>query len=1137
MLNIAVLWIISPLPLAIALIVLYVKYDAIKKERDELREKLGLNEPVSAPPPVLKTLPPMSTTRAPSAHSTLIQPAPAAVTPVKVREKTGNEKKQAVNATLITGVLLVVAAGLIFATTTWRIIPAVLKVVLIGSIALLFFVVSCLAEKKFKLKMTAIAFYHLGCIFVPVSILSIGYFRLFGSWFSIGGGGTYWLQFTMAVTFGILAYLGYRYYRQASFYYCSWAASACAVWLLFQGVSNDWRVSFLWVSIYGAGVATWAILAKGKTWLIKFHPAFVVMCTLQALHIYCPDLQWFFVASGVCMLLWFMVYYNSGRILPCSFDTDCSRWIFPGLTFLIVITQEADLGTGTALLLLLGVCLCVAFLFIQYQEMQQKMGIAWTLPVLGGLVFYLTLTLWGQHSTLEFPYRYFILYTVLIFGLAMAKWGLQGKYHSGYLRDPAMALTVLLAFIGTMWIRKDSIEICMLWELVFLCVYLRKNKIYEVGATILCLFMPAITARLLGVIIIDGMCWLLIAATGVCYYKGAHSLEREGYYKNVLRYCGLTGLYLGVVGAGAILAVVGLLLPEIIFFLVLIAVTNAIFYKKHGNLAYAGVNLFLFPLVWCGLIHHTDMSMDVIRTVMAVLGILMMGAGRVLFPTILKVERSGVEDGTSPSYRIDYLGLAAVLSVFYLQGEVSHWWSVAQLLLLALWFANGYGRQSEFLDAVLAGGVAFTLYGVTARFIHYELSSETGFMIIAVQGLLYCLLAYIKREHRCGRVLKYSGLFGFYTGSCLAIFLLFTRTLVSPWLAIGLLALIVAADVIGEKTGEAFSYAMINMAIIPIIIRYASLMGVENKNLMPIGLVTGGLMMLGGRLLCPGAYERGENGSIWKLDYLGISAVMGLFLMESKEDSGLLLYITLLMAMVLVLGGLFLRETKPAGDNTEKNMYPWMGIVIPILTAGYLLTRGDEKLWLFVLCIYGGIWWLNWCKRKHTMMSHIAIANAFIMFFCGFYYQPFVKIPDILLLEYLFADFLLFGLLAGIVWKNKREWVQIYWFILTAFFAVCQGVACIVLEEGTDVLILGIAMLVALVVAYRKKNLSWLSLSLGTLVALVLYMTKSFWLSIAWWVYLLLAGLFLIGMAAYHEYKKRETKSSEKRITDWTWKV
>lgn len=92
---------------------------------------------------------------------------------------------------LILGVLFVMLAGTIFATSNWSLFSSALKTALILLVAVLFFGVSLLAEKKLHIAKTAFAFWVLGALFVPVIFLSIGYFELFGRWLSLNGEGKY----------------------------------------------------------------------------------------------------------------------------------------------------------------------------------------------------------------------------------------------------------------------------------------------------------------------------------------------------------------------------------------------------------------------------------------------------------------------------------------------------------------------------------------------------------------------------------------------------------------------------------------------------------------------------------------------------------------------------------------------------------------------------------------------------------------------------------------------------------------------------------------------------------------------------------------------------------------------------------
>ena len=94
----------------------------------------------------------------------------------------------------------------------------------------------------------------------------------------------------------------------------------------------------------------------------------------------------------------------------------------------------------------------------------------------------------------------------------------------------------------------------------------------------------------------------------------------------------------------------------------------------------------------------------------------------------------------------------------------------------------------------------------------------------------------------------------------------------------------------------------------------------------------------------------------------------------------------------------------------------------------------------------------------------------------------------------------------------------------TLGYSICLGLLCLdALHTGelVDALLLEGICLAVFIWAQIRKNTRWARIS-GIIILLVaLFMTKSFWSSISWWVYLLAAGIGLIVFAAVNEKKKR----------------
>lgn len=75
-------------------------------------------------------------------------------------------------AALIIGMVFIVLAGLIFATTTWNVLPDFCKVALVFLLTGVFFGASYLAEKKLHIHKTGNGFYILGSIFSFFTVLA-----------------------------------------------------------------------------------------------------------------------------------------------------------------------------------------------------------------------------------------------------------------------------------------------------------------------------------------------------------------------------------------------------------------------------------------------------------------------------------------------------------------------------------------------------------------------------------------------------------------------------------------------------------------------------------------------------------------------------------------------------------------------------------------------------------------------------------------------------------------------------------------------------------------------------------------------------------------------------------------------------
>jgi hypothetical protein len=149
--------------------------DGYNKYADDQKTKETLikSEPIKQQP--LKTKP----------IKPVVQPKPKIeLTPEQKREKN-------ITSLMAAGVILLLLGGLTLATSNWDVFSSLTKTVLVGGIAVLFGGLGALSEKVLKIRKTAFTFFVLFALFIPITVLSAGYFELFGSWLSFYGEGRY----------------------------------------------------------------------------------------------------------------------------------------------------------------------------------------------------------------------------------------------------------------------------------------------------------------------------------------------------------------------------------------------------------------------------------------------------------------------------------------------------------------------------------------------------------------------------------------------------------------------------------------------------------------------------------------------------------------------------------------------------------------------------------------------------------------------------------------------------------------------------------------------------------------------------------------------------------------------------------
>lgn len=194
---------------------------------------------------------------------------------------------------------------------------------------------------------------------------------------------------------------------------------------------------------------------------------------------------------------------------------------------------------------------------------------------------------------------------------------------------------------------------------------------------------------------------------------------------------------------------------------------------------------------------------------------------------------------------------------------------------------------------------------------------------------------------------------------------------------------------------------------------------------------------------------------------------------------------------------------------------PGIGVISSIMFLSAVGNREPEMqtMWLFMIGLYllrfaGSIEY----GRQAATVSMVLLTAAFLR-------QPWIVWPEIVRRELFLLP--VAGNLYGLDWiwgpGKKLSMIQTIGYVTCL---VILGLDAVAYGRLADALILEGICLVVFLMAHLVGSVRWVRISGGFLLAVAFFMTRDFWLSIAWWVYLLAAGIGLILFAAVREKKK-----------------
>ncbi|WP_047982833.1 hypothetical protein [Ornithinibacillus californiensis] len=1053
----------------------------------------------------------------------VVQPKPV----IQPKKKLSDQQIRDRNITwgLNLGVILLLLAGLVFATSTWDTLSAWAKTGLFITVAILFYGLAWFTSRILHITKTAFAFLVLGSLFLPIIVVSAGYYELFGNYLSLFGEGKF--LYGALGTLLVLPIYAYFAMKLSSrlFVWFSYVALSVFVGLLIAALYLPIDGFYLGIMLYNAALIVGYRLVKGNAKLKQFTKEFIsfiqanlILSTLLTLVFYDNELMYSFN-----LLLTAVIYFSM------IFVTNQKSYHFVFTAMLIysayqLVENSILVGAGEIAYALLGV------LFLALPKLVKEAG---TLQK----VFQITSAVVSSLAFLYISFEGLILRMgegSLVLLIAYIIIALNFAYLASLVKNE------LFNYLSPIFIISALYQLTLLgqqlfdYESIILPGYTLAFLFYIVGGCLLnvSLWKPLKTstrdvsslAMLIGLLVglvtfmefeLSVMLFLLAALAIIIskYETRKEFAQIAPWLHPIALGFAVAVLYFYVVKPDDFFRIDPFQAEGIIYGS--LAVLAVSYLWKTINKANFSESSFYIAQLFYGLgILQSFMSEPTTRALITLGGIgmafllyrrtgwkaipyVLSSIALLFYFSILNVIHDEVANLPSLFQWVEFvLGTILFLVVGWMIGKKdqllrSAFYWIGQIYLPFALIVTALFNEA---DAVWAFLIATMIYAVTVRAVTKEWQIKTFFYAGWTILWVTLQLAIAKFEWNIDYV---------YTYLIISV-LLFVSWMIGneiwkkrifyyfvPFSSIGILGFTmsypydVSMFVITILYGALVLFVLHRMkwdilSAIPLFNMYSGMLNFSNGDTVlayePYIQAAFGVVLLAiGRVLYQTLYQM--KGKYFKLDWYTIFAFIAFFNLYQFTILTDNLAFKVLPG-ILIVGGLLMNRKRVADISST-----WLTFAA------------------FVLAL----------QPYYALLGHVELPALFER---EFYVLPWIAVV-IVLRNYVMRD-------------NKELTNYIQWAVLVivALLLVQDGLAS---NTIYDALIVGVLSLASLVAGMVYQMKSFFFVGAGVLLFNVFMQTRPYWGNVPWWGYLLIAGSILIAIASYNEWQKQ--KSSEGKET------
>ncbi|MGP4077098.1 SCO7613 C-terminal domain-containing membrane protein [Halobacillus sp. K22] len=1044
------------------------------------------------------------------------------VKPKKVKKTKSKEEIRERNITwsLILGVSLLLITGLIVATSQWEQMGPGMKVFSIFFVSLFFHGLSYATGKFLKIEKTAFAFLTLGSLLIPIAIVAIGFFGLFGDYLSLYGEGRYLLGL-LGTLLPLPLYIRHAVVHKSRLY----------VWIsfVFLSLSIGFSLGALPLSMdafYMCLMLFNAILLGGYVW---FKNSDRWSLFIKELPLYA---QLNLVLSTLLMLFFFEseVFYSFNLLLTAS--------IYMAMVF-IYQTKEYQFVFSVM----------VVYAIYQLVENSPLQSVDITVYAVVGLVYLGFAYAFRNHHFVEKVFRYtsgIVSFCAFVY-ISYESILLRGEEGSWLLLIAYAIITVNYLLLSNL---NSYVVFHYMTPVFFFITLWQLWEITQVGPLFLFLFIGAVVS-LLYIGLWTNLRWLQVIAPSTVYTSISVMAGCIGYslYDERLAYSSFMFLAISVLAYPLKRKYSHMDMGETAIWVhpVALFISAAILYEpligwfpayKEGlafpfHLALTGILLTIVHLVW-NKFRDKQLSAASFYT----------GQGSYILAMIILAGNPWVDPVLIRPF-ILFIGIGMMMWLV-LYAQRAFLWLFVSVTMLAFYISLldplSFDSFASFFTYMIVAPVLLVFLGDVRLGKWGERQPYFYWLAHAVQPLLIGLFLI--------NSLGGEAMYPWVLVIPLSLYVYSSLTAAREWaiklmLYAALTTLFFAVWTVPgyfgwwEAVPETYAWLVTSIGIAGI------WMGVPDTwkkriewYLIPFSIF--GLSLFINRLEPWAPYEW-----LFAVGYV----ILILFFMHRRKWSlarfvpllfSLALWhevtvdwerLTLVILMVVCIGILLAAgryfHSVMIGPKLEADAYSWTAL----LYIGYLnlATMVDENVWIRVVpVVLLSIWFLfNAKKWEEPLLSKSFITLGAACLYAGYIIvllDYHALIPD--LIE---AELQALPILLVLFFLRRNTWreyagvlnhIQLGILLLIAAYLVVDGIQS---HTIWDAWILGGLSLISMIAGMQWRVKSYFFVGMGVLIFNVLYQTRPYWGNLPWWVYLLLAGLILIGIASYNEWQKQQS--------------